>query len=108
VPKAGRAAKRGNGVWRIHSAFDLPSERFGQFVLTDEHGGEQLDLIPVVRGEIRSLPLRRRGPTVSTCSRTALPKCWRTVATPAFAGAGRGGAGRLEERPLATAERRAA
>jgi hypothetical protein len=53
VPKAGRAAKRGNGVWRIHSAFDLPSERFGQFVLTDEHGGEQLDLIPVVRGEIR-------------------------------------------------------
>src|ERR1700722_7631845 len=53
VPKAGRAAKRGNGLWRIHSAFDLPSERFGQFVLTDEHGGEQLDLIPVVRGEIR-------------------------------------------------------
>jgi hypothetical protein len=38
VPKAGRAAKRGNGVWRIHSAFDLPSERFGHFVLTDEHG----------------------------------------------------------------------
>jgi hypothetical protein len=40
-------------VWRIHSAFDLPSERFGQFVLTDEHGGEQLDRIAVVRGEIR-------------------------------------------------------
>lgn len=53
VPKAGRAAKRENGVWRIHSAFDLPSERFGQFVLTDEHGGEQLDRIAVVRGEIR-------------------------------------------------------
>ena len=52
-PKAGRAAKRENGVWRIHSAFDLPSERFGQFVLTDEHGGEQLDRIAVVRGEIR-------------------------------------------------------
>lgn len=53
MPKAGRAAKRENGVWRIHSAFDLPSERFGQFVLTDEHGGEQLDRIAVVRGEIR-------------------------------------------------------
>jgi hypothetical protein len=53
TPKAGRAAKRENGVWRIHSAFDLPSERFGQFVLTDEHGGEQLDRIAVVRGEIR-------------------------------------------------------
>ena len=53
VPKAGRAAKRENGLWRIHSAFDLPSERFGQFVLTDEHGGEQLDRIAVVRGEIR-------------------------------------------------------
>ena len=38
VPKAGHAAKRENGLWRIHSAFDLPSERFGQFVLTDEHG----------------------------------------------------------------------
>jgi len=73
VPKAGRAAKRENGVWRIHSAFDLPSERFGQFVLTDEHGGEQLDRIAVVRGEIRL------GDRV-TCSRTALPMCWRTAA----------------------------
>ena len=53
VPKADRAAKRGNGLWRIHSAFDLPSERFGDFVLTDEHESEQLDRIPVVRGEIR-------------------------------------------------------
>lgn len=53
VPKAGRAAKRGNGIWRIHSAFDLPNERFGHFVLTDEHGGEQLDRIPVEKGEIR-------------------------------------------------------
>jgi Transposase DDE domain len=53
VPKAGCAAKRGNGQWRIHSAFDLPSERFGHFVLTDEHEAEPLDRIPVVRGEIR-------------------------------------------------------
>ena len=53
VPQAGAAAKRGNGVWRIHSAFDLPSERFGAFELTDETGSERLDRIPVVKGEIR-------------------------------------------------------
>ena len=52
VPKAGRLAKRENGLWRIHSSFDLPRERFGHFVLTDEHEGERLDRIPVVRGEI--------------------------------------------------------
>lgn len=53
VLKAGAAAKTGNKLWRIHSAFDLPSERFGFFELTDEHGGERLDRIPVVPGEIR-------------------------------------------------------
>ena len=53
VPKAGAAAKRGNKLWRIHSAFDLPAERFGHFELTDQHGGETLDRIPVVKGEIR-------------------------------------------------------
>jgi IS4 transposase len=40
-------------VWRIHSAFDLPGERFGFFELTDEKGGERLDRIPVASGEIR-------------------------------------------------------
>jgi hypothetical protein len=53
VPKAGRLAKKGNKLWRIHSAFDLPGERFGFFELTDQHGGETLDRIPVVKGEIR-------------------------------------------------------
>lgn len=53
VLKAGQAAKQGNHLWRIHSAFDLPAERFGHFELTDEHGGEQLDRIAVVPGEIR-------------------------------------------------------
>ncbi len=53
VPKAGRDAKRQNQLWRVHGAFDLPAEQFGDFVLTDEHGGEQLDRIPVVKGEIR-------------------------------------------------------
>jgi hypothetical protein len=52
VPKAARAKAR-KGLWRIHSAFDLPGERFGFFELTDEHGGETLDRIPVVEGEIR-------------------------------------------------------
>ena len=53
VLKAGAAAKTKNGLWRIHSAFDLPSERFGHFELTDEHGGERLDRIPVIKNEIR-------------------------------------------------------
>ena len=53
VAKADRRSKTRNGLWRIHSAFDLPHERFGFFELTDEQGGEQLDRIPVVAGEIR-------------------------------------------------------
>lgn len=53
VSKAGRRARTKNSLWRIHSAFDLPSERFGFFELTDELGGERLDRIPVVKGEIR-------------------------------------------------------
>jgi hypothetical protein len=53
VPKAGAADKRHNKLWRIHSAFDLPHERFGYFELTDEREGETLDRIPVVKGEIR-------------------------------------------------------
>ena len=53
VPKAARTERCRNGVWRIHSAFDLPHERFGHFELTDETGGEHLDRAPVVEGEIR-------------------------------------------------------
>jgi hypothetical protein len=53
VPKAGAAAKKQSKLWRIHSAFDLPHERFGHFELTDQQGGETLDRIPVVKGEIR-------------------------------------------------------
>lgn len=53
VPQAGRAARTHNRVWRIHSAFDLPGERFGHFELTDQTQGETLDRIPVVPGEIR-------------------------------------------------------
>jgi hypothetical protein len=53
VPKKGSDARKKNELWRIHSAFDLPQERFGHFELTDQKVGEALDLIPVVAGEIR-------------------------------------------------------
>lgn len=53
VPKAGKQAKRQNALWRIHSAFDLPGERFSFFELTDQQEGETFDRIPVVKGEIR-------------------------------------------------------
>jgi hypothetical protein len=53
VAKPGPEARKKNRLWRVHAAFDLPTERFGCFELTDEHGGEQLDRIPVVKGEIR-------------------------------------------------------
>jgi IS4 transposase len=53
VPKAGPAARKNSELWRLHSAFDLPHERFGHFALTDQREGETLDRIPVVKGEIR-------------------------------------------------------
>jgi hypothetical protein len=53
VPKKGPGARKKNELWRIHSAFDLPQERFGHFELTDQRAGETLDRIPVVAGEIR-------------------------------------------------------
>ena len=62
-PRAGTAAKRRDQIWRIHGASDPPSERFGRFELTDQHGGERrrlppgldpgVDRVPVVHGEIR-------------------------------------------------------
>ena len=53
VPKKGPKARKHNELWRIHSAFDLPDERFGHFELTDQQEGETLDRIPAVAGEIR-------------------------------------------------------
>jgi hypothetical protein len=53
VPKKGPNARKKNELWRIHSAFDLPDERFGHFELTDQQEGETLDRIAVVKGEIR-------------------------------------------------------
>jgi IS4 transposase len=53
VPKAGTLARTKNQLWRIHAAFELPREQFGFFELTDETGGETLDRVPVIKGEIR-------------------------------------------------------
>ena len=53
VPQAGLAARQKNGLWRVHSAFELPAERFGFFEVTDQREGERFDRIPVVKGEIR-------------------------------------------------------
>lgn len=53
VRKKGPQGKNKNGVWRIHSAFDLPQERFGHFELTDQKEGERLDRIAPIAGEIR-------------------------------------------------------
>src|SRR3954453_4367032 len=51
--RPGAAARRGNGIWRVHSAFDLPAERFTGFAVSEEIGGERLDRIAVALGEIR-------------------------------------------------------
>ncbi len=53
VTKAGRFNREAGGVWRIHSVFDLASERFTAFELTDESEGEVIDRADVVAGEIR-------------------------------------------------------
>jgi hypothetical protein len=53
VAKAGRDARESGGRWRIHSVFDLASERFSAFDLTDESGGEIIDRAEVIAGEIR-------------------------------------------------------
>jgi Transposase DDE domain len=53
VPKHGLKARKNNELWRIHSAFDVPDERFGYFELTNQQEGETLDRIAAVKGEIR-------------------------------------------------------
>lgn len=52
VPKAGKDARKNNGLWRLHCAFDLPAERFSFIELTDEKGGERLDRTPFAKGDI--------------------------------------------------------
>src|SRR5437660_10249988 len=52
VAKPGREA-RGSSLWRLHCSYQLPSEKFDFVELTDERGGERLDRVPVLPGEIR-------------------------------------------------------
>lgn len=53
VRKAGLDARQNGRLWRVHAAFDLPTERFSFFELTDEKGAEFFDRVPVTPGEIR-------------------------------------------------------
>src|SRR5262249_38268700 len=50
VAKAGRNARESGGRWRIHSVFDLASERFTAFDLTDESEPEVIDRADIVAG----------------------------------------------------------
>ena len=52
VPKAGKEARNGNGLWRLHCAFDLPSERFSFVEVTDEKGAERLSRTLFAKGDI--------------------------------------------------------
>ena len=53
APKASIKARGTGQSWRVHAVFDLPSERFGFFEMTDEKGAEHLERGPVIAGEIR-------------------------------------------------------
>lgn len=53
VRKAGKAARESGRLWRVHAVFDLPSERFSAFELTDEKEAERINRLPVIAGEIR-------------------------------------------------------
>ncbi len=53
VARRGAEARAGGGVWRVHAVYDLPSERFSTFELTDAREGERIDRAAVVPGEIR-------------------------------------------------------
>ncbi len=54
--------KVGNGLWQLHCAFDLPSERFSHFELTDESEGERLDAFRWSKGKsaLQTAPILRR------------------------------------------------
>jgi Transposase DDE domain len=53
VAKTGRANREAGGLWRVHAVFDLPTERFSEFELTDESEGERFDRAAVVPDELR-------------------------------------------------------
>src|SRR5918996_1646292 len=49
VAKAGRDARESGGRWRVHSVFDLATERFSAFELTVDSEGNRLDLIALLK-----------------------------------------------------------
>jgi hypothetical protein len=53
VPQAGRNARGGQALWRLHGVLEVSTEHFGFVQLTDGRGGERFDRAPVVAGEIR-------------------------------------------------------
>ena len=53
IPKTDRSAGKHYAHWRLHSVFELPSERFGFLELTDGYSPEKLDRAAIVPGEIR-------------------------------------------------------
>lgn len=53
VTKKGLKDQANGGLWRVQAVFDLPTERFSAFDLTDETVAEQFDRAAVVPGEIR-------------------------------------------------------
>ena len=53
VRKAGKSARESGRLWRVHAVFDLPTERFSAFELTDEKGAERINRMAVVPGEVR-------------------------------------------------------
>jgi hypothetical protein len=75
VRKAGKSARESGRLWRIHAAFDLPSERFSAFEVTDEKEAEAIDRIAVVRhgGAMLRMDARSASPTASIAASTILP-----------------------------------
>jgi Transposase DDE domain len=53
VRKAGKSARESGRLWRVHAIFDLPTERFSAFELTDEKGAERINRMAVIAGELR-------------------------------------------------------
>jgi IS4 transposase len=52
VPKAGKEAKKNNGLWRLHCTLDVPAGRFSFIELTDEKGGGRPGRTSVAKGDI--------------------------------------------------------
>ena len=85
VPKAGKEARKNNGLWRLHCTFDLPSERFSHIELTDEKGGERLSRTPCrkrryphCRSRISFIPILWR----MSWSRAPMSSCARAGKAP--------------------------